>query len=408
MMHFGGSYVLHAGHGLTLKENWLTRGCAPDMQMSCHFAVNLIRLFRDKFPDLPCPLDQVGSDCCEDQFLMLGQETRNMHNFTFAEAAQRTAHIARIEQIKGKKDGPLFVKSRRRENLWHLGGQHEPSSHMCDYPSDLQCCEAWDGGLTWAREVCKGLGMRPVLEQKGKWAAPGPASFQENMQVTELLDEEADDDGQEPAPTRAAAAVSTLLASSADANAPPAGRTDADAPPAGSADEGAGPSQGPGAGLADVVRDSHAHVHQVNAITDLADIRGAMLVAAQSLEDQHLDDRPGQSVPVTVGSSEEASTSSAAVASSELWHEKHPATVEVPGHGSVYKMRLVSQLNATPHHVPLDRLRRVRVRSQDGATEVASSESSEDVGLFDVVALFLEESATEVNWFFLFLPKCRR
>ena len=37
---------------------------------------------------------------------MLGQETRNKHNFTFAEATERAAHIARTEQIKGKKDAP--------------------------------------------------------------------------------------------------------------------------------------------------------------------------------------------------------------------------------------------------------------------------------------------------------------
>jgi hypothetical protein len=109
MMHFGSAYVLHAGHGLTLKENWLTRECATDMQMSCHFAVNLIRLFRDKFPELPCPLDRVGSDCCEDQFSMLGQETRNMHNFTFAEATERAAHCSNGTN-EGEEGCPSFCK----------------------------------------------------------------------------------------------------------------------------------------------------------------------------------------------------------------------------------------------------------------------------------------------------------
>jgi hypothetical protein len=38
---------------------------------------------------------------------------------------------------------------------------------------------------------------------------------------------------------------------------------------------------------------------------------------------------------------------------------KVPSTVEVPGKGPVYKMRVIAELNKTPDRLPLDRLRRV-------------------------------------------------
>jgi hypothetical protein len=39
-------------------------------------------------------------------------------------------------------------------------------------------------------------------------------------------------------------------------------------------------------------------------------------------------------------------------------------TVKVPGKGLVYKARLISELNAGPEHLSLDRLKRVQVRMQ--------------------------------------------
>jgi hypothetical protein len=39
--------------------------CFVDVQMSCHFVVPLIRLFRDQYPTFPVPLHLIGSDACE-------------------------------------------------------------------------------------------------------------------------------------------------------------------------------------------------------------------------------------------------------------------------------------------------------------------------------------------------------
>jgi hypothetical protein len=117
MLYMGGNFVRHQGFRLNLKENWLMRECVTDMLIGCHFAVNLIRLFRDEFPHLPVALDRAGSDCVENQFSLMGQETRNMRNWTFGEGLERTRSIGRTEQVKVSKDSPLFASSRRRKNI---------------------------------------------------------------------------------------------------------------------------------------------------------------------------------------------------------------------------------------------------------------------------------------------------
>jgi hypothetical protein len=217
--------------------------------------------------------------------------------------------------------------------------------------------------------------MRAVLEAKRKWAAPWPASSAEHVQVVDLLGGEAEDDSgmDEVAPEHTSVAAAEITT-----------------------------AMGPAANLGQTEEVTVAAVdpsllsNQVDntRIADLADIRGAMLAAAQSLGDD-------------LDASLDAHDVDAVGTSSGAPKVKHPATVQVPGHGSVYKMRLVSQLNATPHHVPLDRLRRVRVRSQDGTSEAADS-TSDEVGLFDVVALWLEETANTHNWFIGKVQKMHR
>jgi hypothetical protein len=55
MLYLGTTY---GNPDLNLKQNWLTRECLTDMLIGVHFAVNLILLFRDKFPHLPVCLDR--------------------------------------------------------------------------------------------------------------------------------------------------------------------------------------------------------------------------------------------------------------------------------------------------------------------------------------------------------------
>ena len=54
------------------RANFVTREGAQDTLLSCHFAVLLIRLFRDKYPEQSIPFHRCGSDCCECLFSSLG------------------------------------------------------------------------------------------------------------------------------------------------------------------------------------------------------------------------------------------------------------------------------------------------------------------------------------------------
>jgi hypothetical protein len=218
MLYMGGNFVRHQGFGLNLKENWLTRECVTDMLIGCHFAVNLIRLFRDEFPHLPVALDRAGSDCVEDQFSLMGQESRNMRNWTFGEGLEWTRSIGRTEQVKVSKDSPLFASSRRRKNTWKDGTDEVQEPVLADYASvtEPKCNEAWLSGLDLARELAISLEMKRVLVRAKKWDEPWPASLSEGIEQTTDLSEEADDvDLPEPVAARisgSSSAASIILA----------------------------------------------------------------------------------------------------------------------------------------------------------------------------------------------------
>lgn len=114
MLYYGYAYVLLHGHGFTLRVNWMTRETMVDAIISVQFAVNLIRLFRDRFSHLPVPLSRAGTDCCEDFFSQLGMQTRNKHNATVGEALERSSQIVRKEDLKSQEHGLNFAASRRR------------------------------------------------------------------------------------------------------------------------------------------------------------------------------------------------------------------------------------------------------------------------------------------------------
>jgi hypothetical protein len=90
-------------------------------------------------------------------------------------------------------------------------------------------------------------------------------------------------------------------------------------------------------GIADSSAASASEGNGLNCIT----VRSALLDATQQLgENEAEESRVGvQRAP----------------------RQKVSSTMEVPRKGPVYKMRLIAELNQTPDHLPLDRLRRVQV-----------------------------------------------
>jgi hypothetical protein len=352
MLYMGGNFVRHQGHGLNLKENWLTRECVTDMLISCHFAVNLIRLFRDKFPHLPVALDRTGSDCVEDQFSLMGQETRNMRNWTFEEGLERTRSIGRTEQVKVSKDAPRFAASRRRKNIWKEGNPEVGEPNLADYDSvtEPKCDEAWLSGLALARELAISLEMKPVLLRCKKWDEPWPASLFEGIDLTADLAGEAGD----------------IISMSDDIISLSIAASESDARESIILED-------PAAELDTEPLSDSSSTSVMASIFDVSAIRSGMLAIEHVL------------------SADESQTNQPSA------RNKVPCTVEVPNKGLVYKMRLISELNSSPSSLSLDRLKRVQARrAQDGSKAVELDGLS--VGLSDVVALHFEEGNV-VSWY---------
>jgi hypothetical protein len=195
MLFLGSAYIRNRGLGHTLKRNWLTREGQLDTLISCHAAVNLIRLGRDFFPHLPIALDRFGTDCCEDMFSLLGQQVKNKHNFTFGEALERITHISRTAVIKVDPNSPIFASSRRRKNIWWSGGAATALPNLADFSSaaDAALEAAWSEGETKARERAVSLGMEATLQASGKWDAPWPSFAGAVEQTTQMRGEDKDE-----------------------------------------------------------------------------------------------------------------------------------------------------------------------------------------------------------------------
>ena len=53
---------------LHIANNFISNQTYTDILLPTHSAVIVICYFRDQHPDIPCPLDRMGSDCCEQYF----------------------------------------------------------------------------------------------------------------------------------------------------------------------------------------------------------------------------------------------------------------------------------------------------------------------------------------------------
>jgi hypothetical protein len=92
--------VLGNSKRLVLQEAFISQQRFVDVQMSCHFVVLLIRLFRDKYPSLPVPLHLTGSDACEIFFSKIWGMVGLEHAYNFHElirCANTLNHLVKVE-----------------------------------------------------------------------------------------------------------------------------------------------------------------------------------------------------------------------------------------------------------------------------------------------------------------------
>jgi hypothetical protein len=125
--------------GMTLKHRFLTRECFQDVLLSCHFAVILISFFRDEHPNLECPLDLTGTDCCERYFSENGSFVQNRHNYTFLDMQTNLGHMNRIQEIRATNADIKFPKRKHNNDfIWDKQFAQDRRKKECnlrDYPS---------------------------------------------------------------------------------------------------------------------------------------------------------------------------------------------------------------------------------------------------------------------------------
>lgn len=375
------AYVLRHGHGLTLTHNWLSRETTSDVLMAMHFAVNLIRLFRDRFPHLPVPLSRAGTDCCEDLFADVGQQTRNKHNATPGEFLERCTQMVRKEEIKSSESlGIKYMGNRRRENLWFKGNAYpsdQPSLNA--YTESLMaygevgeeaCLEAWDEGFELAKREAEKVGMRDTLEKSGEWDEPWKY-FKQQLESRRSGNSDVDMDGEEDEEEECMRSCPT-------------------------------PSQGPGN-------------YDIPAATPLGredvavgEIRAAVVDAVQEMDELQREPQGGGGE----GGEEEGEGGEGGGEGGDegggeggkegggVKAEKISPLVYVPELDMyVHKMTLIAQMNhcegGSQGKLPVDRLQRVRFRVSDKSDIDAIG----DVGLFDNVCVAIEGSDGMYAWF---------
>ena len=155
----------------SLKQNFLTRECFQDVLLSCHFVVILVSYFRDEHPDLECPLDLTGSDCCERYFSKNGSFVQNHHNYTILDMHTNLGHMNRLQETKTTNPDIKFpARKHNNDFIWDKQFSQDQRKRVCDlkdYPSEEEVVCAWKEGVEMARELARKLGMHPDTNQQG-------------------------------------------------------------------------------------------------------------------------------------------------------------------------------------------------------------------------------------------------
>ena len=79
----------------------------------------MICYFRDQYPNIPCPLDRMGSDCCEQYFGKHVQAIGNHPVYPFEQMVRNVGNMNRLSQIQCDFQAPAFARVHmKQENVW--------------------------------------------------------------------------------------------------------------------------------------------------------------------------------------------------------------------------------------------------------------------------------------------------
>ena len=94
------------------SNSFVSREAFEDVKVACHFAVLLIGLHAEYYPDQPVTLNRTGGDPVEDLWSALGSWVRNKRTFSLLEAKQTLRSLVVVHRAMSA--GSIKVPERRR------------------------------------------------------------------------------------------------------------------------------------------------------------------------------------------------------------------------------------------------------------------------------------------------------
>lgn len=158
----------------TLKENFISREAFQDIQLSCHFAVLLIKVFREKFSHLKVPFSSTGSDTCENFFSKVGGMVRNERSYDGGDLLSSAVTLNRIAEIQSSSLLVFPAAHSKQESIWTIMNHAHgvPLANLGDYKSvssDEEIIRGLREGLYEAKSVCEMLGMHEISWCHDTW-----------------------------------------------------------------------------------------------------------------------------------------------------------------------------------------------------------------------------------------------
>ena len=159
----------------TLQECFVSNQCYLDVQLSCHFAVLLIRYFRDSFSHLPVPFHLTGSDSYEIFFSKVGGMQGMEQAYDFQELVVCANTVNWLAAIEYGHNGLKFDRAHNKQrNIWaklHPLEAGQSPANLADYSAiaiDQDIVAALKEGLKAAQTQLKVLNMAPSTYARTK------------------------------------------------------------------------------------------------------------------------------------------------------------------------------------------------------------------------------------------------
>jgi hypothetical protein len=162
---------------LTQAESFVSQQCFLDVQMSYHFVVLLIKMFRDFYPALEVPLHLTRSDSCEIFFSRIGGMQGMERAYNFHELINCANALNQLSAIEYGENGLQFGRAHNKQkNVWadlHPLQEGEDIANLADFSglaTDEDIVGALKEGFKEAQALIRVLNMAPsTVARHKKW-----------------------------------------------------------------------------------------------------------------------------------------------------------------------------------------------------------------------------------------------